>query len=80
MATQNNQRRCHTIADDRNHKITVAGKAIIYRTRLVKLHKRKKLPMNPKAKERPLRMISLLDQQELLKANARHGTTYHSGS
>ena len=55
------------MADDKNHMITVAGKAIIYRTRLVKLHKRKKLPINPKARESPLRMSSLFDQQELRK-------------
>lgn len=67
MATRNKKRRYHTIADARNHKITVAGKAIIYRMRLVKLHKRKKLPMNPKARESPLRTIALFDQQELRK-------------
>lgn len=50
------------MADDKNHMRTVAGKAMIYRTRLVKLHKRKKLPINPKASESPLSMSSLLDQ------------------
>lgn len=67
------------MADDKNHMITVTGKAIIYRMRLVKLHKRKKLPMNPKASERPLRISSLFDQQELRKYQ-RQGTTYHCGS
>lgn len=47
--------------DDKNHIRTVAGKAIIYRTRLVKLHRRKKLPINPKASERPLSMIALFN-------------------
>lgn len=65
MATWDSQGRYHTMADDKNHMITVTGKAIIYRMRLVKLHKRKKLPMNPKASERPFRMSSLFNQQEL---------------
>lgn len=60
-------RRYHTIADERNHIISVPGKAIIYRMRLVKLHKRKKLPMNPKARDRPLRMSSLFGQQNIRK-------------
>lgn len=79
MATWDTQRRIHTMADDKNHMITVAGKAIIYRTRLVKLHKRKKLPMNPKASERPLRVSSLVYQQRLRQYKCQ-GTTYHCGS
>lgn len=64
------------MADDRNHMRTVAGKAIIYRTRLVKLHRRKKLPINPKASERPLRMSSLFDQQDFENAPVRQNIPF----
>jgi hypothetical protein len=64
------------MADDKNHMRTVAGKAMIYRTRLVKLHKRKKLPINPKASENPLSISSLFDQQDFENASVRQNIPF----
>lgn len=40
------------IAVDRNHIAIVAGNAIMYRIRLVKLQSRKKLPTKPVARDK----------------------------
>ena len=47
------------MADDNSQQITNTGSAIMYLSRLRKCRRRKKLPVNPKARDTPLRVSSL---------------------
>ena len=48
-----------TMADDSSQHVTKTGSAIMYLTRLRKCRRRKKLPVNPTARDTPFRVSSL---------------------
>lgn len=60
----------------KNQQIMVAGRAIMYLTFFVKLQRRKKLPMKPKANEKAFRMISLWNISIISGVFAEHNSPF----
>lgn len=62
------------------NRTIVTGSATIYRTRLVKLKRRKRLPMNAQARERAFRAKHLLTVNLCFGEHAAAKSAYHCGS